>query len=496
MKIKRLLFLAISILSLIGANALAQDYPKAIFPGDYPDPSILCDGRDYYMTSTPNCYSPGLLIWHSTDLMSWKPVCRVSADVVGDAWAPDLVKYKNKYYIYFATPGMGTNQVIWADHIRGPWSKPIDLKIGNIDPGHVVDDAGKRYLLLSHGCIVPLSDDGLSAAGEMKKIYDGWDWPNGWVLETKDHCIEGPKIIKRGDYFYLTAAQGGTAGPATSHMLVSARSRNLFGPYENSPYNPIVHTYSASEQWWSKGHGPLIEDKNGNWWVVYHAYENGFRTLGRQTLIEPVEWTEDGWFRTAKGANPIRTKGRKVNCGMKLSDDFHGKTLGLQWAAWRTYDPKSITLKNNSLYLGGKGSTPKDARLLLVTATDKSYELQAEITLEKGSVGGLLLFYNENAFAGIYSDGNQFTICENAEKQLTIPNKIGSHFFIRIINNRNMCDMLVSKDKRNWETVYTRLDVSAMHHNNYGGFLALRPCLMAAGNADVKFNDFVYKPLN
>ena len=33
--------------------------------------------------------------------------------------------------------------VIHADSMRGPWSEPIDLKIGGlIDPGHVVDEDG------------------------------------------------------------------------------------------------------------------------------------------------------------------------------------------------------------------------------------------------------------------------------------------------------------------------------------------------------------------
>ena len=102
-------------------------------------------------------------------------------------------------------------------------------------------------------------------------------------------CLESPKLNEHNGYYYLTSAQGGTAGPATSHMVVSARSKSVTGPWENSPYNPIVHTYSVTDSWWSKGHGTLIDDVNGNWWIVYHAYANDYHTLGRSTLIEPVE---------------------------------------------------------------------------------------------------------------------------------------------------------------------------------------------------------------
>lgn len=63
-----------------------------------------------------------------------------------------------------------------------------------------------------------------------------------------------------------------------------------------------------------------------------------------------------------------------------------------------------------------KGKTPADGRLLMVTATDKNYELTTEITLGKGNTGGLLLFYDEKAYAGVASDGKTFTIYRNGEK--------------------------------------------------------------------------------
>ncbi|MBN1765075.1 MAG: family 43 glycosylhydrolase [Sedimentisphaerales bacterium] len=112
--------------------------------------------------------------------------------------------------------------------MAGPWSDPIDLKIGNIDPGHVTDSAGKRYLYFSSGGYVPLSDDGLSIIGEFQHCYNGWPIPREWSIEC--FCMEGPKLARRGDYYYLTVAEGGTAGPATGHMVISARSPSPLGP--------------------------------------------------------------------------------------------------------------------------------------------------------------------------------------------------------------------------------------------------------------------------
>ncbi len=129
----------------------AKEYLNPVFQGDYPDPSILRDGKDFYMVHSSFEYYPGLLIRHSTDLINWAPVTNSLNKYVGSVWASDLVKYEGKYYIYF--PANNTNYVIWADKIDGPWSDPIELDISMIDPGHVTDGMGNRYLYFIVGRI-------------------------------------------------------------------------------------------------------------------------------------------------------------------------------------------------------------------------------------------------------------------------------------------------------------------------------------------------------
>lgn len=470
----------------------AQEYPKAILTGDYADPTILRDGADYYMTHSPFYYAPGFLIWHSEDLLHWEPICRAVPEYRGSAMAPDLIKYKGRFYLYY--PADGTNFVVWADDIRGPWSKPIDLQVGGIDPGHVVGEDGKRYLFLSDGNsdmpLVQLADDGLSVVGPKKQVYAGWQFPKDW--KTEGLWLESPKLTKHGEYFYLTVAEGGTAGPPTSHMAASARSKSVFGPWENSPYNPIVHTYSANDNWWSKGHGTLVDDVNGNWWIVYHAYANGYYTLGRQTLIEPIEWTKDGWFRTRPSAPAIDSK-EPLPAGLQLSDDFSKPQLGLQWTFWKEYATDKISLQNRTLSVEGKGDSPANGRLLLTTATDKNYEIQTEITVGKENTAGLLLFYNEKAYAGLVSDGKTFTIYKSASEKLEQPNKIGKHFFARIHNQGQAASLQVSPDGKSWISLVDDVDVSTLHHNNFGGFYALRPALVSLRKGKAAFRQFRYQ---
>lgn len=483
---KKLLLLVFVILTTFDLRA--QAYPQVILSGDYPDPSILRDGNDYYMTHSPFYYAPGFLIWHSLDLANWEPVCRAVPEYKGSAMAPDLIKYKGRFYIYY--PAAGTNWVVWAADITGPWSEPIDLKVGGIDPGHIADKDGNRYLFVDKGEVIRLTDDGLATIGKKQKVYDGWKYPKHWKTECM--CLESPKLTYHNGYYYMTSAQGGTAGPATSHMAVSARSKNITGPWENSPYNPIVHTYSADDNWWSKGHGTLIDDVNGNWWMVYHAYAKGYHSLGRQTLIEPVEWTSDGWYRTKPTSGPIKPQ-KQIKHGLELSDNFEGETLGLQWTFWKEYPMKSVSLKSNSLFVEGKGTEPEDGRLLLVTPTDKNYEISAEVTVGKNNTAGLLLYYSEDVYAGVVSNGKTFTVYQSAEKKQEVPNKVGKHFFARIHNQGHHVSIQISKGGKEWRTLAESLDVSRMNHNNYGGFYALRPALVSLGKGKAQFNRFVYK---
>lgn len=484
-------YISFFLFTFIGWMLYAQEYPKVIIKGDYPDPTIMREGEDYYMTHSPFSYKPGFLIWHSKDLVNWEPVCRALSDCEKDIMAPDLLKCKDKYYIYYPSSDAEIF-VITANNIRGPWSKPVKLEmdIKGIDPGHIVGEDGHRYLFTSDGYMTPLSDDGLKVTGKSRKIYDGWDYPRQWKTEGK--FLESPKLLFKDGYFYMTSAEGGTAGPATSHMCIMARSKSIFGPWENSPYNPLVHTFSAVESWWSKGHGTLIDDVNGNWWMVYHAYANGYHTLGRQTLLEPMKYLADGWFTAAEKTEYL-PKDKNIKSGFDLNDDFEDLELGLQWTLWKENAAKELIIKNSMLQVKGKGTSPADGRLLLMTPEDKCYETQVEVQVGKENKGGVMLFYNEKAFAGVMSDGENFIVYKNAEDSETVPNKIGRKFKVKLLNRGNKVTMQVSSDGWNWTALVENLDVSLMQHNKYRGFLALRIGLLSAGKGTATFKKFRYK---
>jgi xylan 1,4-beta-xylosidase len=471
-------------------------YINPVLGGDYPDPSVLRVGKDYYLTHSSFEYYPGLLIWHSTDLINWKRIGHALNANVGSVWAPDLIKYNNIFYIYF--PAGGTNWVITAKSPEGPWSNPIDLNLhGFIDPGHVVDNDGNRYLYLSKGYIIKLSVDGLSTIGEPVFNYGGWQFPQDWSTEC--YCLESPKSTYRNGYHYILVAEGGTAGPATSHMVVAARSNSPYGPFENSPYNPIVHTNDRSEQWWSQGHGTLVDDIDGNWWILYHGYEKGFHTLGRQTLMLPIEWTDDNWFKVPKGKTSMdhlkKTAGEKSLKDVGLSDDFSNETLGLQWQFLKKYKPERVLIRDGELVFKADGNSFIESSPLLVNSCDTKYEVAVEFTIDDGVKAGLCMYYNEIGNARIEVDTANFTVFVQKMAKIRVPNLLGKKGFLRIVNDENEVSFYYSSDNQEWIRVERTIDVTGYNHNVFAEFLSLRAGIYVFGEGEARFDNFRYNKL-
>ncbi|ALE15808.1 Beta-xylosidase [Altererythrobacter epoxidivorans] len=475
-----------------------------VVSGDRPDPAILQDGEDYYLTfSTFDAY-PGLTIWHSRDLVNWRPLEAALHNNIGSVWAPSLHKDRGRYLLYIPVKAQPSNDIFvsWATDIEGPWSEPISLGLPNhIDPCHAVAEDGSRWLFLSGGDRVRLSDDNLSLAGEVEHVYDPWRYPSDWIVEG--FSPEGPKIHHIGDWFYMITAVGGTAGPPTGHMVIAARSRSLHGPWEHHPANPIVRTNSVAEAWWSRGHASLVQAPDKSWWSLYHGFENDFWTLGRQCLLDPVRFTDDGWFEMTGGdlSAPIaKPKGGEVQPhGMALSDDFSGPLeLGSKWAFFRPdHDEQDrIRISDNTLHLAGKGEAPSSGSPLLITAGDRSYVFECDIECAHGGRAGLILFYDDKLYCGLGFDGERFVTHQYGIERARPANPHGRRMRMRVTNREHIVTFDTSGDGgRTWHRFDRGMEVSGYHHNVRGGFLMLRPGLYAAGPGEARFRDFRFTAL-
>ncbi|AXC12226.1 Beta-xylosidase [Acidisarcina polymorpha] len=478
------------------ASSLASDgaktYVNPVIAGDHPDAGAIRVGNDYYLVHTTDHYSPGLLIWHSRDLVHWTAAGAALNAYYGAVWAPFLCEYKGLFYIYY--PCDGKIFVIHATHPLGPWSKPISLGLGGIDPTHGATPEGRRVLYLAGGEMADLADDGLSVKEPPRKVLTPWTIPDNWQVECE--CLEAPKLLFHNGYYYLTVAEGGTSGPATSHMVLSARSRNIDGPWDWSPHNPIIHTRSRAEKWWSQGHGRLVDDADGSWWMTFHSYQNGAQNLGRQVLLLPIVWTEDGWYKVRDGvsaAGQIYKAHLEPESLRDTAPAFAGTNLDPQWQFWKGYDLNRFHLSDGSLTLAAYGDSIQTTSPLTRAAMHPSYVVEVDVEVTQGCEAGLILFYDSNHICGL-----RLTSDPNANSYSKTFLLSGRRATVRIVNIDQVADFYYrigdGTTSGKWTHVRESIDVASYQQNAIGGFLDLRPALYACGSGSATFTNWKYWP--
>jgi beta-xylosidase len=353
--------------------------------------------------------------------------------------------------------------VTYADDIRGPWAEPVDLGIrGYIDPGHVVGEDGRRYLFLSGVDRVRLTADGLATDGEIEPAYEGWRYPEDWVVEG--FSLEGPKLLRRGEWFYLVCAVGGTAGPATGHMITVARSRSVLGPWEDDPANPLVRCTDPAQPWWSRGRWP--------------------RALGGE-LTEPL---------------PMPAVVSGAQHGLPLSDDFAEASWGLRWSFDHPGRDEQgrAAFDGTGLVLQGNGSTPGDSSPMCVRAGDRAYVVEVELErLTEDAAGGLALFFNPRLYLGLHLDASGLTTYSGGVAtwgREPVPAGV-TRIGLRIENRHHIVTMWYRIAEGEWTQHSTRFETSGYHANTIQNLQSLRPALFATGRGSVRFRSFRYQAL-
>lgn len=298
-----------------------------ILRGFNPDPSILRVGDDYFIATSTFEWFPGVQIHHSRDLVHWRllarPLDRLSQlDLRGNPdsggiWAPCLSYSDGLFYlIYTDVKTWGADQrfkdchnyLVTAPDILGPWSEPVYLNSSGFDPSLFHDRDGRKWLLnmrYDHrqgknpfsGIVLQAYDPAQQRlVGPIHTIFSG----------TELGVTEAPHLYRRGDYYYLITAEGGTS---YRHAVTVARARQLTGPYEVHPDNPILTSWGKPELALQKaGHASLVETQNGEWYLAFLCGRPlsplGACNLGRETALERLVWHEDGWPRLEAGRWP------------------------------------------------------------------------------------------------------------------------------------------------------------------------------------------------
>ncbi|NMO51908.1 glycoside hydrolase family 43 protein [Actinoplanes sp. TBRC 11911] len=407
-----------------------------VLPGFHPDPSILRVGTDYYIATSTFEWFPGVRLHHSTDLVTWRPLRGALTETrlldltgTGDScgvWAPNLTYAHGQFHLLYtnvATFAGGywdpQNYLVTAPRIDGPWSDPVVLHGRGFDASLFHDDDGTTWMLSMIADSRPGRD---RFAGISIQQYDREArrlvGPERMIFQgTSAGMTEAPNLYRKDGWYLLVTAEGGTNW---EHQVTVARSSTLHGPYLADPHGPLLSSYGNPELVLQKaGHGSLVSTPAGEWYLA-HLVGRPYTTrgrcvLGRETALQEVHWTEDGWPRIRGGvpaevvdAPTSLTSGWQGEAGASPAepvddvDDFDSAELGVDWATLRRpATPDWVDLASRPSHLrihGGRSPMNRHRPSLVarrVTARRCTFETVMEFTPRNyRQLAGIGAYYN------------------------------------------------------------------------------------------------------
>lgn len=254
--------------------------------------------------------------------------------------------------------------------------------------------------------------------------------PEVLSLGTGGRDVEGPHIIKRDDWYYLLAAEGGTG---QGHMITMFRSKTLWGPFDSVPVNPLfTNRDRAEEPLQNIGHADLFQDARGNWWLtclgtrpatVGHVQ---ITTIGRETLLYPVNWSGD-WpviyngipTQTVDLANfPHHALTLDEQKFEPFIDSFTSETLNPEWVTLRDSLGEHLHLTPGQLTLTGSDLTLSDLgtpSFLALRQTEHRERLTIDIDTENTVIStgsfGIAVTINTEHYGALMIEKNNDGYC-------------------------------------------------------------------------------------
>ncbi len=375
---------------------IKNTFTNPVITGFNPDPSICKVGKDYYLVTSSFEYFPGVPVYHSTDLVNWEMIGHVldrpsqlnldECESSGGIYAPCIRYYKGIFYMVTTLIGKGGGDFICtATNPAGPWSEPHWIKgAPGIDPDLLFDDDGKVYM---SGTFKPKPEDKVwsghntiwtqeidlekwELVGEMHTNCNSADFHSTVNPLRADNvnylnAMEGPHIYRKDGTYYFTCSIGGTG---QNHAFVIFRSKNIFGPWEMNPNNPIITHRDLPTNYpiTATGHADLIQIQNGDWAIVYlgkrpiqdEKKNNPRIILGRETFISMVDWSGEWPIVNPKGkvgrSELVQEKPNLPEMVVDKSyllEDFNAEKLHYQWNFLRTPRTEWWSLSEKKGYL-------------------------------------------------------------------------------------------------------------------------------------------------
>lgn len=407
---------------------LMDKLQNPILRGFHPDASVVKVNQDYYLATSTFEWWPGVEIYHSRDLVNWELVAQplnrseqlnlVGNYNSGSIWAPHISYSEGKFWLLITDVKTGTafkdtlNYVMMSETIEGPWSDPIFVTATGFDPAFFHDEDGKHYIMSM------LFDHRLEKPNFNGLVIQEFDCQTLKLMGKREHFFygtdlgvcEGPQIMKRDGWYYLLCAAGGTG---YNHASTVCRSKQILGPYEVSPYHPLITTIDDLENPLQKsGHASFVEVSPDEWYITHICArpltQRGNCPLGRETSLQKIEWI-DGWPRLANGTvyPELTIEKPSIGAGVQQCDDYSERVdfgAGILPKSFKSLrrplaEKMSFTDHPGFLRLYGEQSIASLHRQTLLARRWQSFTFRAETAMyfEPKSfqqLAGVTLFYD------------------------------------------------------------------------------------------------------
>lgn len=503
-----------------------------ILRGFHPDPCICKAKNKYYLITSTFEWLPGVSLYESEDLVNWKSKGGIlqflNLEGIPDSagiWAPALSYDNGRFYLIYTVCKQIDgyfkdieNYVITAEHIEGSWSEPMFVNASGFDPS-MYHENGKHYVvnpqwdprpLEGHqkfnGLILQEFDFEKGMVGEAKVVYHGSGWGSA----------EGPHLMKKDEYYYILAAEGGTG---RHHSVCVARAKNIWGPYEVSPYTPMITAWEQDTELKKSGHGNLVETDLGEWYLVHlcgcYLDKQNVCVLGRETAIQKVEWT-DGWPHLADGTCIPREyvgimtnsteateqsnqsykidweKMYQANEGLpepKFSEQLCREMEEQEWLSLRTNLKEKMEVKADGLYLKGGASLTSTFSQKMIARRLESVNIEVTTNLKfrpyhYAQTAGLSCYYNTKVFYYLYVgyDENKkqrivnllkndnFEFSEPLEgNYIYVPEQV-EKISLKMVMEQEKLQFYYSFDEENYEAIGQKLDSTILSDEHADGW--------------------------
>jgi len=490
-----------------------MNYNNPVIKGFYPDPSVCKVEDKYYLVCSSFQYFPGVPLFHSKDLVNWTQIghcltreSQLNLDRIGSSggvYAATIRHHEGRFYMVTTNVSIEKNFYVWTDDIQGEWSDPVFVDQGGIDPSFYFED-GKAYFMSNRwdengaGGIVQCEID-INTGKKLTPSRVIWQGTGGRYLE-------GPHLYKINGMYYLVAAEGGTE---YGHMVTYGRSKSLDGPFEAYPYNPVLTNRNlGGYEIQGVGHGDLIRDNTGNWWMLHLGFRQiskwlTYHHLGREVFLTPVHFNTEGWFTAGSLGTARRNVTDERSDQIVLQKEkrcytFENTEWDKDWCFLRLPVMKNYLLDNNKIRLMGTeisldaadsptwiGLRQKDFKAV-ITCDVKIQDGEAGITLymDENHHYDLYIRRNDNSFevivrlciGNIKSIEHKLDLSETKSASLRIEADPENYRFFTKIGDK---DILLGD-------AFTRYLSSEVA----GGFTGVMIGLYAYGQGDIDYAEF------